>query len=244
MLDHPPPAATIAEVRDLRVHFDTKRGRVQSVDGVSFDIRDGETLGLVGETGCGKSVTGRAFLRLIQTPPGIIAGGSDHLPPAGDLRCLQRAPLCRPAGSPGAGPATRTIDLLRIPGRGDAAPARRPDRDDLPGPRQGAQPDHAHRRSSLAEVFLQHRSAEILARPRASDGAGWPQARCAAWRSNATPRRPHGFGAPRRAGGRAAINAALDRMVAAALRRNPDRQSPRGHGAAIRTNCRAACASG
>jgi oligopeptide/dipeptide ABC transporter ATP-binding protein len=46
------------------------------VDGISFDIRDGETLGLVGETGCGKSVTARSFLRLVKTPPGIFAGGT------------------------------------------------------------------------------------------------------------------------------------------------------------------------
>jgi len=49
--------ATVASVRDLKVHFAAKRGVVHAVDGVSFDIRDGETLGLVGETGCGKSVT-------------------------------------------------------------------------------------------------------------------------------------------------------------------------------------------
>ena len=62
--------------RDLKVHFRSKRGIVHAVDGVSFDIRDGETFGLVGETGCGKSVTARSFLRLVPMPPGIYAGGS------------------------------------------------------------------------------------------------------------------------------------------------------------------------
>ena len=56
----------LASVRDLRVHFRSKVGTVRAVDGVSFDIADGETLGLVGKTGCGKSVTARSFLRLVK----------------------------------------------------------------------------------------------------------------------------------------------------------------------------------
>jgi ABC-type dipeptide/oligopeptide/nickel transport system ATPase component len=71
-----PAADTIATVTDLRVHFRAKAGTVHAVDGVSFIIRDGETLGLVGETGCGKSVTARSFLRLVPMPPGIAVGGS------------------------------------------------------------------------------------------------------------------------------------------------------------------------
>ncbi|MDH3470857.1 MAG: ABC transporter ATP-binding protein [Acidimicrobiia bacterium] len=74
----PPAAKTrslVASVDDLRIHFDTKAGVLHAVDGVSFDIFDGEILGLVGETGCGKSVTARSFLRLIPTPPGNYAGG-------------------------------------------------------------------------------------------------------------------------------------------------------------------------
>ena len=65
----------VASVRDLKVYFQAKAGVVHAVDGVSFDIRDGETLGLVGETGCGKSVTARSFIRLVPSPPGIYAGG-------------------------------------------------------------------------------------------------------------------------------------------------------------------------
>ncbi|MGH8928984.1 MAG: ATP-binding cassette domain-containing protein, partial [Acidimicrobiia bacterium] len=65
----------VAAVEDLRVYFQTKAGVVHAVDGVSFTIQDGETLGLVGETGCGKSVTARSFLGLIASPPGIRAGG-------------------------------------------------------------------------------------------------------------------------------------------------------------------------
>lgn len=68
--------AVIVSVRDLRVHFQSKAGIVQAVDGVSFDVHDGETLGLVGETGCGKSVTARSFLGLVPSPPALPAQGS------------------------------------------------------------------------------------------------------------------------------------------------------------------------
>ena len=64
----------LLEIEDLRVEFATSEGTVRAVEGVSFAVREGETLGLVGESGCGKSVTALAVLRLI-TPPGRIAGG-------------------------------------------------------------------------------------------------------------------------------------------------------------------------
>ena len=61
-------------VRDLRVHYATPQGDVIAVNGISFDVRRGEILGLVGESGCGKSTTAMAILRLVQ-PPGRIVGG-------------------------------------------------------------------------------------------------------------------------------------------------------------------------
>jgi oligopeptide/dipeptide ABC transporter ATP-binding protein len=64
----------VLEVRDLVVHYHTSRGAVQAVNGVSFDIREGERLGLVGESGSGKSTIALALLRLIR-PPGRIEGG-------------------------------------------------------------------------------------------------------------------------------------------------------------------------
>ena len=66
----------VLEVEDLRTYFSTRWGTVKAVDGVSFDLRRGETLGIVGESGCGKSVTMLSLMRLIPTPPGEIVSGS------------------------------------------------------------------------------------------------------------------------------------------------------------------------
>ena len=71
------PAANdvILSVRDLVTTFDTDAGRLTAVDGVSFDVRRGRTLGIVGESGCGKSVTALSIMRLLPQPMGQIRGG-------------------------------------------------------------------------------------------------------------------------------------------------------------------------
>ena len=65
----------LLEVRDLTIHFFTEEGVIRAVENVNFEIYSGEILGLVGESGCGKSVTGLSLLRLISTPPGRIVNG-------------------------------------------------------------------------------------------------------------------------------------------------------------------------
>ena len=67
--------AAVLEVSDLCTYFSTRWGTVKAVDGVSFTLRRGETLGIVGESGCGKSVTMLSLMRLVPTPPGEIVNG-------------------------------------------------------------------------------------------------------------------------------------------------------------------------
>ncbi len=92
-------AEALLEVRDLRKHFPIRKGlfsrvagHVRAVDGVSFDLRSGETLGLVGESGCGKTTTGRCLLRLIEPSSGTVrfAGRDVTGLAAGELRALRR----------------------------------------------------------------------------------------------------------------------------------------------------------
>ena len=71
----PPPDNILLDVRGLRTYFHVMDGTVKAVDGVDFSIPRGGTVGLVGESGCGKSVTAHSIMRLIDIPPGEIAGG-------------------------------------------------------------------------------------------------------------------------------------------------------------------------
>lgn len=66
----------LLQVRDLKAYFDIEAGEVRAVDGVTYSIRPGKTLGVVGESGCGKSVTAMSILQLLARPPARYAGGS------------------------------------------------------------------------------------------------------------------------------------------------------------------------
>ncbi len=229
-----PGQATIASVVDLRIHFQSKRGRVHSVDGVNFDIRDGETLGLVGETGCGKSVTGRSFMRLIPMPPGIVAGGSITFRPQmecpdcggdGCQACAQTGrraavcPSCRGGGCTDCGgTGAESLDLMKIPAeqmrkmRGDRIAMIFQD------PGKALNPT-LHVGTQVAEVFLQHRSAELL---RAAGLANTDRGLQSALLRRMASQRDRGLDRlllklPPFRSGRVRLQAALDAMVAAAL---------------------------
>src|SRR5580765_7251012 len=93
------PSNSLLQVENLQQHFPVRRGvfgrtaaYVRAVDGITFDIREGETLGLVGESGCGKTTAGRTLLRLLEPTGGrIVFEGRDitHLR-GGDLRPMRR----------------------------------------------------------------------------------------------------------------------------------------------------------
>jgi len=83
---------TLLEVKNLKKYFKTKRGMLHAVDGVSFSIERGKTLGIVGESGCGKSTTGRAILRLIEPTSGeVLFEGKDITKcSANEMRALRK----------------------------------------------------------------------------------------------------------------------------------------------------------
>ena len=100
MAEEPRITSPVLEIRNLKTQFFTRAGVVYAVDDVSFQVGQGETLGIVGESGCGKSVTSLSIMRLIPTPPGKIVGGQmmlDNGKETRDLVELLEMPRC--AGS-------------------------------------------------------------------------------------------------------------------------------------------------
>jgi oligopeptide/dipeptide ABC transporter ATP-binding protein len=89
---------SVLSVRDLRTYFHTDDGEARAVDGVSFDLADGEVLALVGESGCGKSVTSLSILGLISTPPGEIMAGSSVQLSGRELLGLGEDEMCQVRG--------------------------------------------------------------------------------------------------------------------------------------------------
>jgi oligopeptide/dipeptide ABC transporter ATP-binding protein len=175
--------APLLSVRDLRLHFRTKRGIARAVDGVSFDIAEGETLGLVGETGSGKTVTARSLIRLVPSPPGIYAGGLAMFRPkrvcsecdgagqvagavcpvcGGEGRTARICSTCDAAGCPLCGGTGReTVDLLAIGERDMRAVRGDQIAMIFQDPSKALNPSLSIR-EQLAEAFAEHRSAELL----------------------------------------------------------------------------------
>lgn len=168
----------VASVRDLRVHFRSKAGTVHAVDGVDFDVRDGETLGLVGETGCGKSVTARSFLRLVPMPPGIPVSGSilfrprQSCPACGGVGCSNCAqtgrvaspcPACSGVGCDVCeNTGAETVDLLKVPERELRQIRGNRIAMIFQDPGKALNPALSIRQQ-VSEVFYAHRSEELLA---------------------------------------------------------------------------------
>src|SRR5512133_2033617 len=73
--DTQPHDRLLIEVKDLKTYFFLHEGTVKAIDGVSFDIREGRSLGVIGESGCGKSVTAQSLMRIVPSPPGREVGG-------------------------------------------------------------------------------------------------------------------------------------------------------------------------
>ena len=153
----------LLSVRDLRVSFALDEGLVRAVDGISFDVMPGQVLGVVGESGCGKSVTMQAILQLVERPGRITSG---------EIRFRRRD-------------GSDAIDLARLPPRGadDARHPRRRDRADPAGADGRLQPGAHGRRSD-------HRG-DPAARPTLADRSQAQPARGARHHGRPVPRRRH-----------------------------------------------------
>jgi peptide/nickel transport system ATP-binding protein len=110
----PIPDSPLLAVRDLKTYFFQEDGLVKAVDGASFDVFAGRTLGIVGESGCGKSVTARSILRIVDRP-GRIVGGQILLrrPEDGETARRQDGKTARRRGHP-KGHGEGTIDLVKL----------------------------------------------------------------------------------------------------------------------------------
>ena len=165
----------VIEVRDLRIHFKGKNRVVRAVDGINFDLRENEILGIVGETGSGKSITARSLMGLLPMPPAFIPTGSVTFRPGG------RCPSCQGAGCRHCDSTGKAMcESCRGAGCDTCAHTGRPSVDLLHLPPAMMRQFRGYRiamifqdpskslnpvlsvRDQVAEVFFQHRTAEVL----------------------------------------------------------------------------------
>src|SRR5688572_14484092 len=106
------PVKPLLEIENLKTWFFTRDGVVRAVDGVSFAVYPGETLAVVGESGCGKSVTALSILRLIASPPGRIVSGK-LLFEDKDLLAMDEAGMREHRGLGGAAALAGAVNMLR-----------------------------------------------------------------------------------------------------------------------------------
>jgi oligopeptide/dipeptide ABC transporter ATP-binding protein len=168
-------AVPVVEVSDLRIYFRSKERALRAVDGVSFQMLENEIVGLVGETGCGKSVTARSLIGLLPIPPAIVAGGSVIFRPGG--RCLSckgagcsacngsgsgMCAACGGAGCQVCGYTGRpTLDLLKVTEAQLRAIRGVRIAMIFQDPSKALNPA-LNVRDQIAEVLYQHRSPELL----------------------------------------------------------------------------------
>ncbi len=165
-----PPAASspddlthpvVLDVRDLRTYFFTYDGVVRALDGVTFRIRRGETTGLVGETGCGKSVTAFSITRLIADPPGRVMGGQVIFQGADLLWGLDREAKYKAIKNTGRVKVSRSFRRIKAAGERMSAIRGRSISTIFQEPTQAMNPVFSIS-DQLGEVLLLHRGTRVI----------------------------------------------------------------------------------
>ncbi len=204
----------VLNVRDLKTYFYTYDGVVKALDGVTFKLKKGETLGLVGETGCGKSVTSFSITRLIPDPPGRIMSGSVLFRGADVLWDLDREASFKPIGDTGRVKIKRSFRRIRAATERMAAIRGGGISMIFQEPSQAMNPIFSIS-DQVSEALLLHRGREVVQRLLDADAAKVAAQVAPRGGTAGSPE------APAAEGSETSLDAALDRLVWAA--RSADR---------------------
>ncbi len=156
-----PEHPVVLDVRELRTYFFTYDGVVRALDGVTFKIRRGQTTGLVGETGCGKSVTAFSITRLIADPPGRVMGGKVMFEQADLLWGLDREAKYKAIKNTGRVKVSRSFRRIKAAGERMSAIRGRRIATIFQEPTQAMNPIFSIS-DQLGEVLLLHRGIRII----------------------------------------------------------------------------------